>query len=73
MKTLDAITAGHMAPAGAARPRVMAPACGSGLGTYPCAWRLGVSTLSIHQDTSVSFTAIANRNHKAWRPTEHSP
>jgi hypothetical protein len=72
MTTLDATKAGQMATAGVARPRVTAPAFGGGLGTYPCAWRLGVSTLSI-QDTSVSFTAIANRNHKAWRPTEHSP
>jgi len=71
MKTLDANTAGHMAPAGVARHRVDA-AFGGGLGMYPCAWRFGVSTISF-QDTSVSTIASANRTHKAWRPTEHSP
>jgi hypothetical protein len=70
MKMLDANTAGRMALAGVARPR--AGAASGGLGMYPCAWRLGVSTISF-SDTSVSFTAIANRTHKAWRPTEHSP
>ncbi len=71
MSTLDANTAGRMAPAGVARPRAGA-GFGGGLGMYPCDWRHGVSTISF-QDTSVSFTAIANRTHKAWRPTEHSP
>ncbi len=71
MKTLDATTAGRMALAGVARPRAGAT-FGGGLGMYPCAWRLGVSTISF-QDTSVSTTAIANDSHKAWRPTEHSP
>jgi hypothetical protein len=71
MKTLDANTAGRMALAGVARPRAGA-SFGGGLGMYPCAWRLGVSTISI-QDTSVSITANADFTHKAWRPKEHSP
>lgn len=72
MKMLDATTAGRTALAGVARPRAGVASFGGGLGMYPCAWRAGVSTLSI-EDTSVSFTAIANRTHKAWRPPEHSP
>lgn len=70
MKTLDATTAGRMALAGVARPRADV-ALGGGLDMYPCAWRAGVSTLSI-EDTSVS-TTFANRIHKAWRPPEQSP
>lgn len=69
MKMLDATTAGRTAPAGAARPRVVAAAGGRGLGMYPCEWRPGVSTLSFA--TTAIFTDA--NSHKAWRPTEHSP
>lgn len=70
MTTLDATTAGRTAPAGVARPRVVA-AGGRGLGMYPCAWRLGVSNSVIATSTTVTFADAIS--HKAWRPTEHSP
>ena len=68
MKTLDAQTAGRMAPASVARQRVQGAVLGGvDLGMYPCAWRAGIRV-----ETSITTFANAT-SHKAWRPKESSP
>jgi hypothetical protein len=69
MSTLDAQTAGRMAPAAAARPRAGGAELGGlGLGMYPCAWRAGNAVVN-HSTAIFADTT----SHKAWRPKESSP
>jgi hypothetical protein len=69
MKTLDAHTAGRMALAGVARPRVAGVALGGNdLAMYPCGWQAGTRVTT----TSIAIFADAT-SHKAWRPKESSP
>lgn len=69
MSTLDAQTAGRMAPASVARQRVAGVALGGAdLGMYPCAWRAGNTRV-----TTIIATFAHTNSHKAWRPKESSP